>query len=83
MTCCGEPAHAWDQFRVASERLPTTIRCLIVGENPGSASATYFYDEGGDVAVRTVLLGGLQGAGIIAEKMVPHSIMGDVGSKDT
>ncbi len=65
MPCCDEPAHAWDQFRVATEWLPTTLRCLIVGENPGSADTAYFYDEDSGVAVRTILLRGLHGAGII------------------
>lgn len=65
MPCCGEPTHAWDQFRVATEWTPNTLRCLIVGENPGSASTAYFYDSDRGVAVRTVLLGGLHRAGII------------------
>ena|SRR5438094_5690403 len=66
MPCCGQPVHAWDQFRVAAERLPTTFRCFIVGENPGSASTAYFYDEDSGVAVRTILLSGLHSRGIIA-----------------
>jgi len=66
MPCCDEPVHAWDQFRVATERLPTTLRCLVVGENPGSASTAYFYDEDRGVAVRTILLGRLHSARIIA-----------------
>jgi hypothetical protein len=65
MPCCGEPAHAWDQFRVAMEWMPHPLRCLIVGENPGSVSTGYFYDGDRGVAVRTVLLGGLHCAGII------------------
>jgi hypothetical protein len=66
MSCCGQAAHAWDQFRVATEWVPDRLRCLIVGENPGSATTAYFYDGNREVAIRSLLLEGLYRVGIIA-----------------
>jgi hypothetical protein len=66
MPCCGERVHAWDEFRVATIWFPTRVRCLIVGENPGSPSTAYFYDPSKKVAVRTILLRELARAGIVA-----------------
>jgi len=66
MPCCRDHAHAWDEFRVATDWLPDRLRCLIVGENPGSSSTAYFYDAARRVAVRTILLRELHGAGIVA-----------------
>jgi len=66
MPCCSDRAHAWDEFRVGTDWFPDLVRCLIVGENPGSSSTTYFYDTARRVAVRTILLRELDRAGIIA-----------------
>ena len=66
MPCCRDHAHAWDSFRVATDWLPDLVRCLIVGENPGSSSTAYFYDATRRVAIRTILLRELHGAGIVA-----------------
>jgi hypothetical protein len=65
MPCCRDRAHAWDEFRVGTDWLPDRVRCLIVGENPGSTSTAYFYDGARRVAVRTILLRELHGAGIV------------------
>lgn len=66
MPCCSDRAHAWDEFRVATDWFPDRLRCLIVGENPGSASTAYFYDAARRVAVRTILLRELHDARIVA-----------------
>ena len=56
MKCCGQPLHAWDEFRVEEEWVPTDLRCLVVGENPGSTDSAYFYEGSKTVPVRTMLL---------------------------
>ena len=66
MPCCGQ-SHPWDQFAVETEWAPDRLRCLVVGENPGSTSTAYFYEADRGVAVRTILLGGLYRAGIVSE----------------
>lgn len=64
MQCCPESEHAWDCHRVGTKWFPSPLRCLIIGENPGSNKSTYFYDnsQGGQhdsVTVRRNLLRGL------------------------
>ncbi len=66
MPCCRH-THPWDQFRVAADWRPDPLRCLVVGENPGSAATAYFYEIDRGVAIRTTLLCGLHQAGIVAE----------------
>jgi hypothetical protein len=51
--------------------MPQALTCLIVGENPGSATAAYFYDEHHSVAVRTILLHELHRGGIIRQPTLP------------
>jgi hypothetical protein len=67
MNCCGKP-HAWDLHDVAIRWMPDTLRCLIVGENPGEEESMYFYKppDGRDpVRVRSNLLLGLTVAALI------------------
>jgi hypothetical protein len=68
MNCCGK-CHGWDVYDVARRWTPSTIRCLIVGENPGDESSPYFYQAVVDrdpVSVRRNLLYGLKSAGLIS-----------------
>jgi hypothetical protein len=65
MPCCGERTHPWDEFRVDPEWLPRPLRCLIVGENPGTSRTPYFYDRDRGVAVRTILLRELHASGLL------------------
>jgi len=65
MPCC-QQVHPWDQFSVEANWRPPLLRCLVIGENPGSATTAYFYQADRDVAVRTILLCDLHRAGIIA-----------------
>lgn len=69
-TCCGH-VHPFDARRVRSLWWPDSLRCLIVGENPGSAESAYFYDPipiGNDpVGVRRLLLPALRQAELIPE----------------
>jgi hypothetical protein len=68
MHCCGKP-HAWDVYGVAVRWKPNTLRCLIIGENPGDETSTYFYQlaDGRDpVRVRSNLLHGLTEAALIS-----------------
>jgi hypothetical protein len=44
---------------------PPLLRCLIVGENPGTAQTPYFYDRQRGVAVRTILLRELHAARLL------------------
>jgi hypothetical protein len=71
--CCGT-SHQFDTGNVAEEWWPERLKCLIVGESPGSPGSSYFYDslpEDADldrdpVEVRRYLLAGLSDAGLIA-----------------
>jgi len=52
--------------------MPNSLRCLIVGENPGDVTSEYFYEPPAHpkrdrVRVRRELLEGLQKVGLIAE----------------
>ena len=43
MNCCNH-THPFDDFYVKQKWWPPELRCLIVGENPGRPTSTYFYD---------------------------------------
>jgi hypothetical protein len=52
--------------------MPKTLRCLIVGENPGDVTSEYFYEPPADpnrdrVRVRRELFDGLHDVGLITE----------------
>jgi hypothetical protein len=64
--CRHTRSHPWDTHRVAASWMPRPLGCLVVGENPGTAGTPYFYDAERGVAVRTILLGALHAAGILA-----------------
>jgi hypothetical protein len=68
MNCCSK-THAWDAYDVATRWKPDTLRCLIVGENPGDERSMYFYQPADDrdpVRVRSNLLNGLKEANLIS-----------------
>jgi hypothetical protein len=70
LKCCGTDTHPWDRFEVEKCWLPSTLRCLVVGENPGDANSEYFYKrpanyDNDKVAVRRALLQGLHEHGLI------------------
>jgi hypothetical protein len=70
--CCDAPSHPCDHFDVERRWMPKTVRCLIVGENPGDVDSEYFYEPPADpkrdrVRVRRELLEGLTQVGLIAE----------------
>ncbi len=67
LSCCPEEMHQWERFQVESEWFPTRLRCFVVGENPGSSKAAYFYDVKKAVPVRTILLRELYQSRILAE----------------
>ncbi len=67
LSCCGDRSHAWEEFRVEAQWRPERLACLIIGENPGSSTSPYFYEEGRAVAVRTILLRELHRGDIITE----------------
>jgi hypothetical protein len=71
MKCCGAKGHPWDRFEVEKRWMPKTLRCLIIGENPGDVSSPYFYEPPADPATDPVLVGrdllaGLHEKGLIA-----------------
>lgn len=71
-TCCGAEKHGWDRQEVERRWLPTTLRCFVVGENPGDTTSEYFYERpasyaADEVTVRRALLRGLHEQGLIAE----------------
>jgi hypothetical protein len=71
LACCAAQQHEWDRLEVEREWLPPTLRCFIVGENPGDTTSEYFYQrpasyESDEVAVRRALLRGLCEQGLIA-----------------
>ena len=65
MACCDSLNHPWDQFSVMETWLPTHLRCLIIGESPGSDPEKYFYNEHRTVAIRTIMLRELHRHGLI------------------
>lgn len=72
LSCCGAAAHPWDQYEVEKRWRPPTVRCLIVGENPGALTSEYFYavpkNYASDrVIVRRCLLRGLYHERLIHE----------------
>ena len=71
LACCGAQEHPWNRYSVEKDWLPTSIRCLIVGENPGSDNSEYFYNPPRSyardrVVVRKGLLRGLADVGLVA-----------------
>ena len=71
LPCCGTEKHAWDRFEVERDWVPPTLRCLIVGENPGDLASEYFYErpdtyKSDEVEVRKALLRGPREQGLIA-----------------
>lgn len=72
LACCGEDKHGWDRLEVERRWLPQTLRCLVVGENPGDSTSEYFYERPASyaqdgVAVRRALLGELHRQCLIVE----------------
>lgn len=72
LACCGAEKHEWDRWEVERRWLPATLRCFVVGENPGDTTSEYFYERPASytsdkVAVRRALLRGLHEQGLIAE----------------
>src|SRR2546426_4486398 len=70
LACCGVQEHPWDRHNVQTDWLPASIRCLIVGENPGAARSEYFYNPPTSyardrVVVRKGLLHGLHAVGLL------------------
>ncbi len=69
--CCGVE-HQWERHEVERNWLPSTLRCVVVGENPGDTTSQYFYERPADyrsdeVAVRRALLRGLHQHRLIHE----------------
>lgn len=62
-TCCAS-SHPLDVAKIRERWWPATLRCLVIGESPGSPGAAYFYDplphgRRDPVEVRRKLLAGL------------------------
>jgi hypothetical protein len=73
LPCCKAEKHGWDRFEVERDWLPPTLRCLIVGENPGDLTSEYFYErpasyQSDEVEVRKALLRGLREHRLIGEE---------------
>jgi hypothetical protein len=71
LPCCGAERHEWDRLEVERHWVPTSLRCLIVGENPGDTTSEHFYQRpacgaADGVAVRRGLLRGLYERGLVA-----------------
>jgi hypothetical protein len=72
LACCGAVLHPWDRHEVQQQWLPGTLRCLIIGENPGDTDSQYFYAPPQSYArdrgtVRRCLLRGLCDQKLISE----------------
>lgn len=72
LACCGASKHQWEEHDVERRWLPRTLKCFIIGENPGDTTSQYFYDKPSSyssdvVAVRRALLRGLHQHGVIQE----------------
>lgn len=70
--CCGVSEHQWEKHEVERHWLPHTLKCFIIGENPGDKTSQYFYEKplspsSDGVVVRRALLRGLHQHGIIQE----------------
>lgn len=70
--CCGVSDHQWEKHEVERHWLPHTLKCFIIGENPGDKTSQYFYEKplsysSDSVVVRRALLRGLHQLGIIQE----------------
>jgi len=71
-SCCNQ-IHPFDQFDVAEKWIPQKVKCLIMGENPGDTSSSYFYEISNDymndkIRVRRSLLSGLLSQKLIIEQ---------------
>ena len=74
MNCC-DGIHPFDRFEVERLWSPPQLRCLIVGENPGSYDSPYFYErprsyENDPVKVRRGLLQNL-----FKQKLLPSATL--------
>ncbi len=76
LACCGATEHPWDRYNVPRDWFPRSLRCLIIGENPGYPATArsltpseYFYTDPprDNVVVREALLHGLHREGLIPE----------------
>src|SRR6266704_1278466 len=70
--CCGASEHQWEKHEVERRWLPHTLKCFIIGENPGDTTSQYFYEkpssyDSDGVVVRKALLRGLHQHGILRE----------------
>lgn len=70
--CCGAAMHQWEKHEVERRWIPVTLKCFIIGENPGGTRSQYFYEKpysynSDEVVVRRSLLHGLQQHGLIQE----------------
>jgi hypothetical protein len=70
--CCGVSEHQWEKHEVERRWIPHTLKCFIIGENPGDKTSQYFYEKplsysSDGVVVRRSLLRGLHQHGIIQE----------------
>ena len=45
LVCCGAASHQWEKHEVERRWLPYTLKCLIIGENPGDKTSQYFYEK--------------------------------------
>jgi len=72
LACCGVTLHPWNRYEVERQWLPGSLRCLIIGENPGDTDSQYFYTvpqsyDRDRVVVRRCLLHGLYDQKLIRE----------------
>lgn len=72
LACCSAASHPWELFNVQQHWLPETLRCFIIGENPGDTDSQYFYDQPQSydrdrVIVRKCLLRSLHDQQLISE----------------
>jgi hypothetical protein len=87
-TCCIAKQHEWDRLAVDQRWLPATLRCFVVGENPGNTTSQYFYERpatyaADEVLVRRALLGGLHEQGLIAEATLEERLLASPRGTDT
>ena len=75
LTCCGAATHPWDQYEVENRWLPLTIRCLIVGENPGAVDSEYFYSVPKSYATDRVIVRRCLLRGLYCEKLISDATL--------
>lgn len=71
MISCSHNNHPFDSRHVQENWWPRELKCLIIGENPGSSTSAYFYDpipksKRDSIRVRSQLLKMLSQIGIIS-----------------